>query len=118
MSIRATMPLEVVCGATWQETFLFDEEVSEDTYEVIDLTGWDAVMTVSTGQRVAEYSIDSGHLAVDGAAGTVTLEVPAVTTLHYPNPGTMPYELRLIEPTGEVRSLVAGSVTVLNTVRP
>lgn len=118
MSIRATIPLEVVCGATWQETFLFDEEVSEDTFEPIDITGWDAIMTVSTGQRIAEYTIDSEHLAIDGVNGTVSLEVPPVTTFHYPNPGTMPYELRLIEPGGEVRSLVSGTVTVLNTVRP
>ena len=118
MSIRATIPLEVVCGATWQETFLFDEEEPAETFTPVDITGWDAILTVDTGERIAEYTLESGHLTIDGVNGTVSLEVPPVTTLRYPNPGTMAYELRLIEPGGEVRSLISGSVTVLNTVRP
>lgn len=119
MTIRAELSLECVCGATWQETFVFDSVPEEGAATPVNLTGWNAVMTVDNAvDRVLEYSLATGHLAIDGPAGTVTLAVPAHTTLRYPNPGTMKYELRLIEPGGEVRSVLSGQIEVRETVRP
>lgn len=113
--VRATLALCCVCGATFEETLLFDDP---DSSTAVDLTGYDAVMAVDRGDRIVDYSVETGHLVVDGPAGTVSLTVPAHTTLHYPNPGAMNYELRLIAPSGEVRSWVSGSIVVLQTVRP
>ena len=117
MSIRAEIDLSCVCGATWQEALLFDD-VEGETVTEIDLTGWDAILSIDRGDRILEYTVASGHLQIDGPAGTVSLTVQPETTIRYPNGGEMPFEMRLIEPTGAVRSYVSGTVNVLETVRP
>lgn len=103
-------------GATVNSVFT----VKNSARSALNLTNYAARMQVrqfNSATRdpmatvVAEYTSDSGHITVGGAAGTVTLLITPAEMAEY-QPGNYVYDLEVDSPAGETTRIVQGKFIV------
>lgn len=100
-------------GADFSRVFTWKDENGA----AIDLTGYDALLHLkrkySDVSPTHEWTVSSGHLALGGAAGTITLTVPDTET------GDMTsdylYDLQMISGGGLKTDLLYGLITIQKT---
>lgn len=106
----ATLNLTFPQGATWSLALTWND----DGGDPINLTGYAARMQVRASYDAAATALSLANgsgITLGGAAGAITLSVPASTTTTV-NPGTYVYDLELQSSGGEVTRLVEGTLEV------
>lgn len=104
-------------GSTVHQVFT----IKNSARRVIDLTGYTARMQVRRWDRenrdpalvsVAEYTTESGHLTVNGEAGTVTLLIPPAEMAAY-EPDSYVYDVEVeTENAGDTTRIIQGKLIV------
>lgn len=99
-------------GATLSRTITWKDSAKR----AINVTGYTARMhvraTVDAPTTVLELTTSNGYLVLGGAAGTVTMSVPASVTANLPE-GIHVYDLELVAPvSGVVNRLIQGNFVV------
>lgn len=101
-------------GATWSRTVTY-----LDNGEPVDLTGYTARMDIvdGAGRTILQVDTTAGGLSIDGAAGTVTIDLtPVQTSKLHASPHKYNVEL-VADPdprseTAAVQRLLEGTITV------
>lgn len=109
--LPGSLNLTIYQGATFSVTLTWTTDGSP-----VNLTGYTADMMVKNGQTdVVELSTTNGRIALGGSAGTITLTIDADDTAAL-TPVHADYDLLLTSGTGVVVPLLAGLVTVRESV--
>lgn len=100
-------------GARWAKTIVWEDEDGN----LVNLTGWTARMQArkqhwSSGEPLVELSTENGRITLDGAAGTISLEIDTATTTALERITKGAYDLELVNPAGEVTRLLEGMFQV------
>ena len=99
-------------GATFQRVFTW--RVGTPAANV-NLTGYTARMQLRTAANAAtpvlEATTENGRITLGGAAGTITLNLPATVTVALPA-NQYAYDLELVSGSGQVTRLIEGFTTV------
>jgi hypothetical protein len=105
-------------GATFNQLFTWStlpasgSAVGTDTTPV-NLTGYSASLQIRPFPLSTTLLYDaSANITLGGAAGTITLSIPAGTTEGFSTWWSGVYDLLLTDPSGNVTRLLAGTVTV------
>ena len=111
----AAYDFEIEQGATFSLVFTWKDE----TGAVIPLTGYTARMqvrsSVSSPDVLLDLTTENDRLVIDEPNGQVTIALtPVVTAAITWRKGV--YDLELVSPTGDVKRLVAGNVTLSREV--
>jgi len=110
MGIAGTYNITADQGATFSRVLTYTDSAGDP----IDLSGYSARMQVrsivSSDTTVLELTTDNGRITLGGAAGTVTLSVPA-SAMDDVAGGSYAYDLELVNGITVTR-LVMGSFTV------
>ena len=95
-----------------RETFSLVATWRDSADAAIDLTGYTAAMDIvdDTGTVLIDVGVD-GTITLGGAAGTVTVTIPAATTATFAA-GAYRYDLFLTSGGGQATQLLKGSVVV------
>jgi len=113
MSCAISGSYNITCdqGATFKRTITWTNQARTP----YNLTGYTARMqvrsTVSASNVELELTTSNSRITLGGAAGTINLTVPAVTTAAL-TPGLYVYDLELISAGGEVTRLIEGNFNV------
>lgn len=99
-------------GATLSRTITWKDSAKR----AINITGYTARMhvrtTVDASTTLLELTTENTYITLGGAAGTVTMSVPASVTANL-TPGIHVYDLELIAPvSGVVNRLIQGNFVV------
>jgi uncharacterized protein YfaP (DUF2135 family) len=103
---------EINQGATYR--IVFPYKTQPPSPSVVTLYDYEARMQIRPAKGAGNvlYSATSDdHLTVNGAAGTVTLEIPAETTEGF-NFRSGYYDIEIVSPSGEVTRYCEGRVNV------
>lgn len=86
----------------------------------VNLTGWSAAMQIRPfpGSSTVLYDVGAeGGITLGGAAGTITVTIPASATEDFTWFSAV-YDLLLTDPSGNVTRFIGGNVTVSPGVTP
>ena len=99
-------------GDTWSQTFTWKQ--GSETGDPLDLTGCNARCHLRD-RSDALIAVVDGYLTVDGAVGTVAVNVPAFETTEFPV-GKLLFDIELTFPDGTVQSTETMALKVLEDV--
>lgn len=110
-----TYTLVVYQGATFEQIFIWKNSVGDP----IDLTGYTARMmaraNVETQTPFIDLTTENGGIALGGAAGTITIYIPAAGTAAINNTSGV-YDLELESSGGEVTRFLQGNIILSREV--
>lgn len=104
---------DTICdqGATYERVIILRDAGAS----LLNLTNYTAQMqvrpTASSATVLKNLTTSNGGIALGGAAGTVTLTIPAADTALL-TPGTYVYDLNLTAPDGKINKPLYGNFTV------
>jgi len=104
------LPITIEQGANFQLTLTWTDAAGA----LVNLTGYTARMKVKTtygGTQLLSIT-SSDSITLGGAAGTITINVPAATTAALTAPAEGVYDLELVSGAGVVTRLVEGEVRI------
>lgn len=104
-----TYDLVIECGATFRRVFTWKDEAGS----AINLTGYTAQMQIrkkKDGDILFTLTSADGDIVLGGAAGTITVEIPAAEILNT-LPAAGVWDIELTSGSGFVTRLLEGAVT-------
>jgi len=108
--------IEVPCYADWEITLTWYTSTAETA--VVDLSNYTARMDIrrkqSDSSALATLTNSSG-ITLGGSAGTIVIALTDTQTASI-TPGPAVYDLEMIDGSGKVRRLIAGSLTFTASV--
>ena len=116
--LPATYNLTIQQGATFALVFLWTAGSAIGTPLPVDLTGFTAAMQFKAFPLAANVLFDCApYLTLGGPAGTISLAIPAASTLTFIW-WTAVYDLLITDPSGNTTPLFSGYVNVVPGVTP
>lgn len=103
--------LRLVRGDTWYRRW----QATAAAGQPVDLSGATArlhLRRVADGTLAASATTADGRIAIDAAAGTLDLRMPATATASLA-PGRYRYDIEVTMPDGAVRTIEAATVVVI-----
>jgi hypothetical protein len=108
--IRKTVNVEIPVGATFGHVYTWTD--LDDA--AVTVTGYTAAWTLvnSAGTTVHTATTANGQITLGGAAGTVTVAIPAATTATFTAGHGYRYDLNLTASGGQVTNLAGGHANI------
>lgn len=118
-----TQPASVPLNLYQDQDFVDSLALQQSDTTPIDLTGFTARMQgrldITDLLPVIDWSTTDGEIVIDGAAGTITFDVPASVNALIPTNNefmTLVYDLILTSSTGQAERLIQGVLNISPSV--